>query len=184
MENRERIKNVESRVNDCKIFIDMIKKYESFEHFMEDFQLKSNYEEKKEDSVVLSTVHKAKGLEWSVVFIVNCHQGVFPHERTLDDLDDFNDEVRLFYVAITRAKEHLLICNSVEESVYGKIAISEMSCFINLPEYDCMWGDGFRIVNGHHNKLLTWINQQRQLTTKKIYNKNYEKNSKKALQFF
>ncbi len=60
-----------------------------------------------EDKIVLSTIHQAKGLEWEAVFILHLTAGQFPHERSVADPNGLEEERRLFYVAVTRAKNHL-----------------------------------------------------------------------------
>jgi len=67
-----------------------------------------------EEVLVLSTVHSAKGLEWKAVFIINALDGRFPSLRSVDDPDDLEEEARLFYVACTRAKDHLFITYPME----------------------------------------------------------------------
>jgi len=64
----------------------------------------------KEDRVVLSTVHQAKGLEWPAVFLIWCSEGMIPLARALKDEDGEEEERRLFYVACTRAKDELYFC--------------------------------------------------------------------------
>lgn len=70
-----------------------------------------NRETKEDDQVVLSSIHQAKGLEWKVVFLIWLTDGMFPNGRVLeaDDLDMFEEERRLFYVAITRSKDQLYL---------------------------------------------------------------------------
>jgi DNA helicase-2/ATP-dependent DNA helicase PcrA len=62
------------------------------------------------DKVILSTIHQAKGLEWSVVLIIWCSDGMLPLARALKDPDGEEEERRLFYVATTRAKDQLYLC--------------------------------------------------------------------------
>ena len=63
-----------------------------------------------DDVVVLTTVHQAKGLEWSVVFLLWLVEGRFPSARSLDSREDEEEERRLFYVATTRARDELYMC--------------------------------------------------------------------------
>jgi len=62
------------------------------------------------DKVYLSTVHQAKGLEWPVVFVIWAVEGMFPSSRSLGESEDDSEERRLFYVAVTRAKDALALC--------------------------------------------------------------------------
>ena len=62
------------------------------------------------DAIRLSTVHQAKGLEWPVVFVIWAVEGMFPSNRSIDETEDDAEERRLFYVAVTRAKDELVLC--------------------------------------------------------------------------
>ena len=70
----------------------------------------STGEEDGEDKVALSTIHQAKGLEWSYVFIIWCADGMIPLQRALKEPDGEEEERRLFYVAVTRARDQLYLC--------------------------------------------------------------------------
>ncbi len=67
-------------------------------------------EEDDEDKIALSTIHQAKGLEWSHVFLIWCADGMIPLQRALKEQDGEEEERRLFYVAVTRAKDQLYLC--------------------------------------------------------------------------
>ena len=87
-----------------------------------------------QDVLTLTTIHQAKGLEWDVVIVVGLTEGLFPHQRSLDTEDQVEEERRLFYVAMTRAKRHLLITAPLISSSYFKGA-SQRSRFISeLPD--------------------------------------------------
>ena len=69
------------------------------------------YEEKEnENRLVLSTIHQAKGLEWSYVFLIWCADGMLPLQRALREKGGEEEERRLFYVALTRAKDQIYLC--------------------------------------------------------------------------
>lgn len=96
----------------------------SLEGFLESYTLlddnQEEDEESLEDAVQLMTVHAAKGLEFPVVFIVGAEQGIFPHERSISE-GNKEEERRLFYVAVTRAKQRLFITHSMIRQRYGDI---------------------------------------------------------------
>jgi DNA helicase-2/ATP-dependent DNA helicase PcrA len=81
-----------------------------------------NTEPRREDpdgeKVILTTIHQAKGLEWSAVFIIWCSEGMFPLARALREEGGLEEERRLFYVATTRAKDTLYYCHPLID--YGR----------------------------------------------------------------
>src|SRR5690625_7762376 len=64
---------------------------------------------KEEAPLILSTIHSAKGLEWKAVFLMQCLDGILPSLYALDSPDQLDEEIRLFYVAVTRAKEYIYL---------------------------------------------------------------------------
>jgi DNA helicase-2/ATP-dependent DNA helicase PcrA len=87
--------------------------------------------QKYEDSVQLMTVHAAKGLEFDTVFVVGLEDGLFPHENCLDQEKDLEEERRLMYVAITRAKSDLYIVRACSRLIWGKRISAPISRFVN-----------------------------------------------------
>ena len=77
------------------------------------------------------TLHAAKGLEFPVVFIVGLEEGLFPHSRSMEDPEQMEEERRLCYVGITRAKERLYLLHTFRRTLYGESAIREPSRFLN-----------------------------------------------------
>jgi DNA helicase-2/ATP-dependent DNA helicase PcrA len=90
--------------------------FEKLEDFLSELALLTNLEKEDvqaaagADKVTLSTIHQAKGLEWSAVFLIWCAEGMLPLARALDDEGGVEEERRLFYVASTRAKDQLYLC--------------------------------------------------------------------------
>jgi DNA helicase-2/ATP-dependent DNA helicase PcrA len=83
-----------------------------------------------EDQVVLLTLHSAKGLEFPVVFLVGAEEGVFPTGRALNEPGDMEEERRLAYVGITRARTRLFICHAWSRTLYGTTAYNPPSRFL------------------------------------------------------
>ena len=101
-----------------------------------------------EDAVQLMTVHSAKGLEFDAVFITGLEEGLFPHENALSDADGLEEERRLMYVAITRARQRLYMSFSQTRLLHGQTRYSVKSRFFDeLPEAALKWlsprGGGF-----------------------------------------
>jgi DNA helicase-2/ATP-dependent DNA helicase PcrA len=76
------------------------------------------------------TMHSAKGLEFPVVFVVGMEDGIFPSSRSLMEPIELEEERRLCYVAITRAREKLYLCNAEMRMLYGKTQYNRPSCFL------------------------------------------------------
>ena len=87
--------------------------------------------EGEESGVTFMTLHNAKGLEFPVVFIVGMEEGVFPHTRSLTDPDRLEEERRLCYVGLTRAKERLYLLNAWGRSLWGSVNYNPTSRFVN-----------------------------------------------------
>ena len=108
-EDQERLANVEELLTDAREF-DMRHPGEGhLEEFLEESSLVADADawEAESDQVSLMTMHAAKGLEFPVVFIVACEQGLLPHERSMQDEDKVEEERRLLFVGITRAQQNL-----------------------------------------------------------------------------
>ena len=82
------------------------------------------------ERVSLMTMHAAKGLEFPVVFIAGCEKGYIPFERGEDKESDINEERRLFYVAMTRAKERLYLTHAKKRRIFGKTVLRDLSPFV------------------------------------------------------
>ncbi len=96
---------------------------------LEDLALYTDQEQPSDDVVKLMTMHNAKGLEFSVVFLVAVEEGIFPSYRSESD-EDVEEERRLMYVAVTRAKDKLYITNSSVRTQYGQSQMNPASRFI------------------------------------------------------
>jgi len=104
--------NFETRLEDIEHLEDFAGKYEDINSFLGEISLLSenkNTRNKEESSLILTTVHQAKGLEWETVFIVWMNEGFFPSYKSMESEEDIEEERRLFYVASTRAKKELII---------------------------------------------------------------------------
>jgi len=82
------------------------------------------------EKVALMSMHAAKGLEFSVVFIAGCEDGLIPYRRAADERSDVEEERRLFYVAMTRARQRLYLSCAKQRRVFGKAEAREVSLFV------------------------------------------------------
>ena len=135
----DRLQNLGQLVNNVKNYCDQHGEEASLEGYLEDIALISDIDSYNEsaDQVVLMTIHSAKGLEFPYVFLIGMEEGVFPSEMSKYSEADLEEERRLAYVGITRAKKELYISNSVSRMLYGRTQRNEPSRFLREiePEY-------------------------------------------------
>ena len=105
----------------------------SLEDFLLEISLISDVEEYKDDPnrISLMTVHSVKGLEFNNVFIIGLEEGIFPHMNSLMENSEVEEERRLMYVAITRAKDNLHMVNARRRTLFGKEQINPVSRFLS-----------------------------------------------------
>lgn len=107
--------NYEARREDLNTLANFAKQYTSAGDFLDQLALLTNLDheatanEDETEMVTLSSVHQAKGLEWKAVFVIWMTDGMFPSSRSLESEDAIEEERRLFYVAVTRAKDELYL---------------------------------------------------------------------------
>jgi len=108
--------NFENRREDLRTLAGYSRQFTSTDEFLAQLALLTNVDgagsrrDTETDRVVLSSVHQAKGLEWRAVFVIWLSEGMFPGSRSLEKPDALEEERRLFYVAITRGRDHLHLC--------------------------------------------------------------------------
>ena len=100
--------------------------------FLEEVALVSDQDEliEEKDRVTLLTLHSAKGLEFSTVFLTGLEENIFPHSRSLEDPDGMEEERRLMYVGVTRAKDRLYLIRAFRRTLYGRSQVNEPSRFL------------------------------------------------------
>ena len=110
--------------------------------FLSELSLMTNADERDDDdAITLMTLHSAKGLEFDVVFLVGMEEGLFPHFNSLSEEDGLDEERRLCYVGITRARDLLYITNAKRRMLYGKDTINKESRFIDEIDDDLIEKD-------------------------------------------
>ena len=112
----------------------------SLEDFLMEISLVADLEEHKnrEDVITLMTVHSAKGLEFDNVFLIGMEEGIFPHSNSFESKSAIEEERRLCYVAITRAKLRLWLINARRRTLYGMDSANPPSRFIEEIGEDCL----------------------------------------------
>lgn len=131
MENERRLEVLEEFKSITKSFEEKTGSV-SLADFLEEISLIADITEHQdnEDVVTLMTMHSAKGLEFEVVFLVGMEDGIFPHQNSFCEEGGLEEERRLCYVGITRAKERLYITNAKRRMLYGKDVMNSPSRFI------------------------------------------------------
>ena len=128
----------ESRIQNLEEFLTVAIEFEeemvdtSLAEFLESISLSSDVDnlEDTEDSVTLMTLHSAKGLEFPVVFLVGMEEGIFPGYKSIGEQSELEEERRLFYVGITRAKQFLYLTCAQRRTIFGSTSYNAISRFI------------------------------------------------------
>jgi len=129
---------IEGRVENVEELLGAAMEVGTLADFLTEVSLVSDSDEVGLDdsSVTLMTLHTAKGLEYPVVFIAGMEEGVFPHLRSLGEPHELEEERRLCYVGVTRAKERLYLSNAWCRSLWGEAQYNQPSRFINeIPDH-------------------------------------------------
>jgi DNA helicase-2/ATP-dependent DNA helicase PcrA len=128
----------QGRLENLAELVGVAGEYENIEQLLEAVSLVADQDELTDDdsSVVLMTLHTAKGLEFPSVFIVGLEDGVFPHLRSLGEPDELEEERRLCYVGITRARQRLYLSHAWSRSLFGSTQYNPPSRFLKeIPEH-------------------------------------------------
>ncbi|OEH93391.1 DNA helicase PcrA [Bacillus solimangrovi] len=135
LEAQSRLENIDEFLSVTQNF-EKVNEDKSLVAFLTDLALIADIDSYDEDeveeneSVVLMTLHSAKGLEFPVVFLMGMEEGVFPHSRSLFEEDEMEEERRLAYVGITRAEQELYLTNAKVRTLFGKSNANPASRFI------------------------------------------------------
>ncbi|MEG2348282.1 MAG: DNA helicase PcrA [Clostridia bacterium] len=139
MLNDEQTKENEMRFENLLEFIGVAMEFEKenadndLADFLDSIALVSDVDklEENDEAVTLMTMHSAKGLEFNIVFLVGMEEGLFPSKRAMDEDESVEEERRLCYVGITRAKEELYITNASKRTMYGSTTYTMPSRFVD-----------------------------------------------------
>lgn len=145
-ENKTRLENIHELKSSIHAYMENTET-PTLAGFLEEIALYTDIEQYNEsdDAVVMMTMHSAKGLEFPYVFLVGFEDGLFPGQRSIGDPDEMEEERRLCYVAITRAKRSLTISYARQRMIYGRTTSSLPSRFLKeIPEGCMLKKGGFR----------------------------------------
>ena len=146
-ENKTRLENVRELKSSIYSYVENAET-PSLAGFLEEIALYTDLEQYNEgdDAVVMMTMHSAKGLEFPHVFLVGFEDGLFPGMRAIGDAEEMEEERRLCYVAITRAKQTLTISYARQRMIYGRTAASLPSRFLKeIPDECVVKKGGYRM---------------------------------------
>jgi DNA helicase-2/ATP-dependent DNA helicase PcrA len=131
IEAQGRIENLQELVNVAAEYDAAEEEGRSLANFLQQVSLRSDADERSDEEglATLMTLHNAKGLEFGIVFVIGCEEGVFPHSRALDE-GGLEEERRLCYVGITRAQRDLYMCWARTRAVFGSRQFGIPSRFI------------------------------------------------------
>ncbi len=131
-ENRARIENVRELLTSINSYLENQLEEPSLAGFLDEIALYTDLDasDDGEDCVVMMTMHAAKGLEFPVVFVVGTEEGIFPGIRAIGETDEMEEERRLCYVAMTRAKERLYMTCARQRMLFGRTSANRPSRFV------------------------------------------------------
>jgi len=164
LEAEERINNIKEFISASADYYDTVEDA-SLENFLQQVSLVADIDEldNKKNAVTLMTLHAAKGLEFSVVFITGLEEGLFPVQGSMNSDEELEEERRLFYVGITRAKKKLYLSFANQRRKYGIVSYQVRSRFLR------------EIENDIEGKDLIYFEGLKPLRGKKSYNFIQEK---------
>ena len=136
--HNENTVEAQSRIENLEEFLTVAIEFEeesaenSLAEFLESITLSSDIDgmEDEEKSVTMMTLHSAKGLEFPVVFLVGLEEGIFPGYKSIGDESEIQEERRLFYVGITRAKNNLFLTCAKHRTIFGSTSYNNMSRYL------------------------------------------------------
>ena len=142
VEDRTRLENVRELLTSIHGYLENAGEEPSLAGFLDEIALYTDLDnhDPDQDCVVMMTMHSAKGLEFPVVFVVGAEEGIFPGIRAIGEQDEMEEERRLCYVAMTRAREKLVMTNARQRMLYGRTSANKSSRFLDeIPAEDMRW---------------------------------------------
>ena len=177
LENEDTIE-ARGRIENLKEFISVALKFEKENEdadlgiFLENVSLVADIDTMNEsnDAVILMTFHSAKGLEFPVVFMVGMEEGVFPGYRSMNEDSEMEEERRLCYVGITRAREQLFMTGAFSRTLFGSTTYNRMSRFLKEIPQNLI--DGLETSSNKKDTLMSWDSTGVDSQRGSLYSKN------------
>ncbi len=142
VESRGRLENVEELASSIQNFLENDPEDPTLSGFLDEVALYTDLDgqEDRDNSVTMMTMHSAKGLEFPNVYVVGMEEGVFPGNRAMGEQEEMEEERRLCYVAMTRAREKLVMTNARQRMLFGRTEPRMPSRFLEeIPEENMQW---------------------------------------------
>ena len=142
MESRGRLENVEELKSSIQGYLENAEGEPTLSGFLDEVALYTDLDSQSDSDncVTMMTMHAAKGLEFPNVYVVGMEDGLFPGNRAMGNAEEMEEERRLCYVAMTRAKEHLTLTNARQRMLFGRTAPAMPSRFLQeVPEENMEW---------------------------------------------
>ena len=142
VESRGRLENVEELASSIQNFLESDPEDPTLSGFLDEVALYTDLDgqEDRDNSVTMMTMHSAKGLEFPNVYVVGMEEGVFPGNRAMGEQEEMEEERRLCYVAMTRAREKLVMTNARQRMLFGRTEPRMPSRFLEeIPEENMQW---------------------------------------------
>ena len=142
MESRGRLENVQELTSSILAFLENDPENPTLSGFLDEVALYTDLDSQSDadNCVTMMTMHSAKGLEFPQVYVVGMEDGLFPGNRAMGDPEEMEEERRLCYVAMTRAKQKLTMTNARQRTLYGRTTPAMASRFLNeIPEGNMEW---------------------------------------------
>ncbi|MBI2028057.1 MAG: UvrD-helicase domain-containing protein [Candidatus Levybacteria bacterium] len=155
-EERQRLENIKELRSVALNFSDLTKFLENVSLVEQEYMPDKPNGELKKNAVTLMTLHAAKGLEFSYVFMIGMEEGLFPHSRSLMDKNELEEERRLCYVGMTRAKQKLFLTYATRRLFFGQKISNTVSRFLlELPEN--VLSQNLKPFNRTEGKISEWL---------------------------
>lgn len=157
-EAKDRIANLNELINEAAEYVMMAGEEATLESFLERTALVSDIDGFDDDRnrVALMTVHSAKGLEFPAVFITGMEEQLFPHSRSMDSEEEIEEERRLAYVGITRARRRLALTLARTRMVFGQTRATIPSRFLNDIPPECIEDSGYVLTRPQTRSRITF----------------------------
>ena len=173
-ENKTRLENIRELKSSINAYVQNAE-VPTLAGFLEEIALYTDLEQYNEgdDAVVMMTMHSAKGLEFPNVYLVGFEDGLFPGMRAIGDREEMEEERRLCYVAITRAKENLTITYAKQRMLYGRTSAALSSRFLReIPEETMVRKGGYHTAQSQHTDRYSAASYYSAPSTKKTSYQN------------